>query len=243
MKEILGSAYNENEVEAKFNLQVLVVQQTLHMEQAPLFELPDDIKPISNSLLQKFRVYHPYLESRGISEATAHIYDIGYEDENKHIIFPIRDVYNRCIGVGRRSILQKEYFYPQNMVKPLYGVYELERPVRFLWVVEGPFNLWSLYEWDKQAVALLGTGTRLQYNQLLQIECDGYVLALDPDNAGRNGTYKLGEFLLYNNKKVFVADLPDGKDVNDLTRDEFENNLSVLDYGLWKNTYKSILSI
>jgi len=90
---------------------------------------------------------------------------------------------------------------------------------------------------------LLGTGTRLQYNQLLQIECDGYVLALDPDNAGRNGTYKLGEFLLYNNKKVFVADLPDGKDVNDLTRDEFENNLSVLDYGLWKNTYKSILSI
>lgn len=52
--------------------------------------------------------------------------------------------------------------------------------------VSGPFNLWSLTQWKRQGVALLGTGTQNQYKQLLELDCKNYILALDPDEAGRN---------------------------------------------------------
>ena len=120
------------------------------------------------------------------------------------------------------------------MVKPLYGIYELPRFIRYLWIVEGPFNLWSLRGWNKPGVALLGTGTESQYKQLLNVPCEGYVLALDPDEAGMKGTYKLGEFLLNNHKyNINVSLIPTGKDVNDLQEDEFKN-IQVVSYKQWK---------
>ena len=90
--------------------------------------------------------------------------------------------------------------------------------------MEGPFNLWSLYQWGKTGIALLGTGTEYQYKLLSQIKCKGYVLCLDPDSAGRNGTRKIIDYLLKHKKKnIFVTLMPEGKDVNDLTEDEFKN--------------------
>ena len=58
------------------------------------------------------------------------------------------------ICFGSRSIVGKEYKYPYKLEKPLYGVYELPIIYRNVWVVEGPFNLWSLYQYGKSAVAL-----------------------------------------------------------------------------------------
>ena len=108
------------------------------------------------------------------------------------------------------------------MIKPLYGLYEITFPINYLWVVEGPFNMWSLSQWGKKSVAMLGTGTTYQYEQFKDLQVDGFVLALDPDSAGRNGTKKLAEYLQSIGKtKLYVYDLPEGKDVNDLSEDEF----------------------
>lgn len=97
----------------------------------------------------------------------------------------------------------------------------------------GPFNIWSLAQWGKAAVGLLGTGTEYQYNQLLSIECKGYICSLDNDEAGIRGTKKLIKFLL-NHKKfnIFVALYPKNKDVNDLTQEEFKQ-IPVLTYKEW----------
>ena len=47
---------------------------------------------------------------------------------------------------------------------------------------------------------------------------------LDPDEAGRKGIYKLGNFLQDHRKNnINVALIPEGKDVNDLTY-EAENS-------------------
>lgn len=238
MQDLLGSAYNVVDVENKFNFMSLKLENVLDNKPKPLFVLPKKDSVVSNTIIKKFRVYHPYLKQRNISEETARKYDIGFDSKNQHITFPIKTIMGKCIGIGRRSILKKAYYYPPEMQKPLYGLFELEYPIRYLYIVEGPFNLWSLSEWGKKAVAMLGTGTVYQYEQLKDIKCDGYVLALDPDDAGRNGIKKLIKYLLDLGKtKIFVLDLPDGRDVNDLTRDEFKQT-NVLSYKEWQYKYK-----
>lgn len=241
LQKVLGSLYNEVEVESRFHLRQMAYQSILQEKPKPLFSLPKEVDMIPESLLKRFRgVYHPYLASRGINEETAKRYDIGYEDSNKHITFPIKDQQNRCVGIGRRSIIGKQYYYPQGMVKPLYGLYEITFPVRCLWVVEGPFNMWSLSQWGKNAVAMLGTGTSYQYEQFKDLQVDIFVLALDPDNAGRNGTKKLAEYLQnIGKRRIFVYDIPEGKDVNDLSYEEFRL-YNVLSYEEWTNKYKNL---
>lgn len=243
LQKILGALYDPVEVENKFHFNQMKVQSALQEEPKDLFELPVVNQYVSESMLRRFRGSYPlYLKNRGINEDTAKLYDIGYEDENKHITFPIKDMYGNCICVGRRSIIRKEYFYPPNVTKPLYGVYELEFPITYLWVVEGPFNLWSLTQWGKKAVAMLGTGSSYQYSQFKQIQSDGYVLALDPDDAGRHGTLKLAEYLQteLDKHKIFVCDLPNGKDINDLTQEEFKY-CEVLTLNEWYKKYKNLI--
>jgi len=239
IRKVLGNLYDWVEVENTFHFGRLYDTQFTSEQQKPLFELPNEVEYVRDNLLERFRgVYHSYLFNRGISEETALKFDIGYDSVNKHITFPIRDIYGKCLGVGRRTILGKQYIYPQGFTKPLYGVYELSFPLNYLWIVEGPFNLWSLNQWGKNAVALLGTGTAHQYEQLKDIKTDGYVLALDPDNAGRLGTMKLINYISgLKNTNIYVCDIPEGKDINDLNQDQFKC-CDCLYYTEWKNKYK-----
>lgn len=71
------------------------------------------------------------------------------------------------------------------------------------------------------AVALLGTGSKYQYEILRKTSIHNYILCLDGDDAGRKGTSR---FIKSMNSDVFVAvkQIPEGKDVNDLTKEEFE---------------------
>lgn len=237
VKRMLGPFYDENDVESRFNLRVLTAQfNIIKPKNEVLFQIPEKYKP-EEKLLRNYRFYHPYLASRSISDKTAIVYDIGYDSQNDQITFPLRDKYKNCLGIGRRNIKFKRYEYPKGMIKPLYGVYELPKFINYLWLVEGPFNLWSLYEWNKPGIALLGTGTERQYKELLNINCNGYVLALDPDDAGRKGIYKLGNYLLkYRKNNIYVALLPDGKDINDLNYDEFKQ-LQVISFKEWLKSY------
>ena len=87
-------------------------------------------------------------------------------------------------------------------------------------------------------MGLLGTGTDYQYNLLLKFKCNGYILCLDPDDAGRNGILKLGTLLFKKHKVVYVVDMPEGKDVNDLLKEQFDN-ITLLSFQEWKQRYKS----
>lgn len=233
IRDLLGDKYDASEIEERFNLSSIQAQFVAEQKKQPLFKIPNK-KIVKENILRKYRQYHPYLAERGITEEVANIYDLGYDQYNKQITFPIRDINKNCIGVGRRNVLYKRYVYPVGMIKPLYGIYELPRFIRYLWVVEGPFNLWSLRVWGKTGVALLGTGSDYQIKELLKVKCDGYVLALDPDDAGRNGTLKIGNYLMKNNRfNVYVSLIPTGKDINDLTYDEFKSTEAVK-FNQWK---------
>ena len=237
VKDLLGAMYDKDDIEERFGLTEGMLNAAVVKKQTNTIKLvvPKNER-IQESVLRGYRFYNEYLKNRGITEKTANVYDIGYDSINDQITFPIKDIYNKCIGIGRRAIKEKQYYYPSGMKKPLYGIYELPQIVRHLYCVEGPFNLWSLYQYRKTGVALLGTGSSSQYHDLLKIECKDYVLALDGDDAGRDGTYKLGTFLKANNKIVYVADVLDGKDINDMTEQQFRD-MAVLTFDEWRYKY------
>ncbi len=85
-------------------------------------------------------------------------------------------------------------------------------------------------------MALFGTGSKNQYDILNRSGIRKYILALDGDNAGRNGTKKLISNL--KNAIITILDVPNGKDVNDLTKEEFDS-LPRLSITEWENKYKS----
>ena len=85
---------------------------------------------------------------------------------------------------------------------------------------------------------MLGTGSSSQFQDLLKINCKDYVLALDGDNAGRSGIKKLGTFLVENNKQVYVADVPDNHDINDMTMEQFQY-MQILTFSEWTYKYKN----
>lgn len=139
VKFMLGSKYNEDEVEAKFGLATTIARETIIQSKEnryTKFKKPDKSNYVSEEILREYRIYHPYLASRGITQQTAAVYDIGYDSYNNHITFPIRNIMKQCTGLGRRAITQKQYIYPQGYEKPLYGVYELPFFYTHLWVVE-----------------------------------------------------------------------------------------------------------
>ena len=76
--------------------------------------------------------------------------------------------------------------------------------------------------YGKPAVALNGTGTPYQMKQLLELPCRKFILGLDPDDAGNRGREKIRKAI--GNKKIITElIIPKGKDINDLTEEEFNN--------------------
>lgn len=241
LKELLGNMYDKEEANNALGLDDYEFERTLN-NTLPLFTLPplQENKYVSRAELKQYDFYSDYVRSRGIPDNIADIYRIGYDTRTAEVTFPIRDKTGGTLAVGRRSVLNKRYEYPLGFTKPLYGVYELPTILSNIevWVVEGPFNLWSLRNYKEYGVALLGTGTRTQLEQLLTIDCKGFILALDGDAAGRKGNIKIANFLLKHRRKVKVACVPDNEDINSM-EDWMFHQMYRWDFRKWHNMIKS----
>ena len=239
LKDILGNLYDESEIESLFHLKVELAKSYFQpIQKEAIFDIPN-INLVNKVSYNKYSKLNKealeYLHNRNINDDIIKKYDLGYDNVNKHILFPIMDKNKNILALGRRSINNKIYRYPPNFIKPIYGIAQLEYPIRYLWICEGPFNVWTLSQYNKQAVGLLGTGTDTQRKQLLNIKCDGYVLALDPDEAGRKGKEKIINYLLENHRyNINICIFPIGKDVNNLNKEEF-SKLQVINYKTYLN--------
>ena len=192
---------------------------------------PDDDSNVivTDDELDSYRVYHPYMWKRKMNPEVVDIFDVGYDSKTDCLTFPVRDVHGKCLFVARRSVKTKYFHYPQGVDKPVYGVYELSQLEQFpdeIIIAESMINCITAWVYGKYAVALNGTGTKEQYEQLRKLPCRSYVLALDPDAAGEHGREKLRKALY--DKLVYEYIIPEGKDLNDLTKQEFDNLKKVL---------------
>ena len=192
------------------------------------------IKPatayVSEEELASYRFTVPYMYDRKLTDAIIERFDIGYDAAwiapgRKHatpcITFPVRDINGNTLFFCRRSIEGKFFNYPEGVVKPVYGLYELPDEIKSVVICESCFNALTSWVYGKPAVALMGTGNAYQIQQLKELGVRKFILAFDPDEAGARATAKLKRALRSAAIVWSYTGIPAGKDINDLTQDEY----------------------
>ena len=169
-----------------------------------------------------------YLQGRKLTHEICQEYLVGYKDDL--VVFPIRNLHGDIIFYVTRNVYKKEYTLSKD-IKPLYGLYELfkrRKNPSYCFIVESPINALTLSVWGFNAIALMGLGSSEQIEELFNLPIRTFILCFDGDEYGRKATKRLQESLL--NKHIKPVYMYEGKDVNDLSREEFstlllENNI------------------
>lgn len=181
----------------------------------------DNTRYIREQELDKYRYIHPYMYSRGLTDEIIERFDIGYDRELKEITFPVRDIEGRCVFVAGRSVERKFFRLPQGLNKPIYQGYRFTSGVyRTAYITESFLNCLTCWKYDKPAMAMIGTGNRKQYEILNKLPVREYILAFDPDEAGRKATERFRKNV--HGKIIKELVYPDNRDINDL-QEEFLN--------------------
>ena len=192
-----------------------------HNDRCGIDRVQDNRKIIIEEELDSYRYIHPYMYERGLTDEIIERFDIGYDRERKEITFPVKDIEGRCVFVAGRSVERKFFRLPQGLNKPLYQGYRfVDGSYRICYITESFLNCLTCWKYDKPAMAMIGTGNRKQYEILNKLPVREYILAFDPDEAGRKATERFRK----NVRGKIIKELvyPDNRDINDL-QEEFLN--------------------
>lgn len=171
----------------------------------------------------KCESFHPYMNKRKLNTEVCKKFKVMYEKSTNSLIFPVWDENGKLVSITRRNVSHKQFILESNKDKPVYLLnFIKEENTNTVYVCESQINALTLWGWGYKAVALFGTGSAHQYEILNNSEIKHYVLCLDGDEAGHKGTLR---FIKNIRKDVFIdiVKIPKGRDVNDLTKQEFEN--------------------
>jgi DNA primase len=192
----------------------------LTLEPISLSKSPTHI--LDESILASFENWHPYLAKRKLSQYVCNQFEIKYDPKTNCIVFPVRETNGKLAFLTRRSVVGKQFYIDKDIEKPVYLLnYIIKNNIQTVVVCESQINALTLWGWNIPAVALFGCKiTQYQLNQLNSSPIRHYILALDGDKPGWSGMYK---FINMIRKDVFVDVklIPRGKDVNDLTEEEY----------------------
>lgn len=208
----------------------IFVEKQTYLPEIQLTKQEDPV--LDESILMQFAYFHPYQFQRKLSEEVILKYKVGYDVQTDSITFPVWDEKNRLRFVTKRSVKGKQFFIPPGVKKPVYLLNFMIRENKdTVFVCESQINALYLNTLGYPAVALIGTGTKEQYEILNKCPIRHYILAFDGDPAGDKA---ITRFLTNIRKDVFVdiMVLPRGKDCNDLTGEEIANLPLVSQYTL-----------
>lgn len=176
---------------------------------------------IDESILEEYKYFHPYMFKRKLTEDVIRKFSIGFDIKTNSVTFPVWDEYNNLVTITRRSVEGKRFQLESDKDKPVYLLnFLLNDNVQTAYICESQINALTLQSYGLPGVALFGTGSQHQYNILNKSGIRNYVLCFDGDEAGRKGANRFKQNI---NKGCFIVDLniPYGKDVNDLSKDQF----------------------
>lgn len=176
---------------------------------------------ITEEELDKYKYIHPYMYERGLTDEIIERFDIGYDRERKEITFPVRDIEGRCIFIAGRSVERKFFRLPKGLDKPIYCADKFRvGTYRTAYITESFLNCLTCWKYDKPAMAMIGTGNKKQYEILNKLPVREYILAFDPDEAGRKATERFKKNV--HGKIIKELAYTDNRDINDL-QEEFLN--------------------
>lgn len=229
LKSMVGELYTSNMVSD--DLIPNDIMQQLNSKYAISYLksiLAPSISYVSEEELSSYRYTIKYMYDRGLTDDIIDRYDIGFDMNyippgRKHpvpcVTFPVRDHTGGTLFIARRSVEGKQFYLPQSIQKPVYGIYELPYGTSSVIVAESCFNALTAVKFGYPAVALFGTGTSYQVDQLRRLGVNEYILCLDGDEAGFNASLKLKK-KLQDVGMVWIIRMPDGKDLNDFKDDK-----------------------
>lgn len=176
---------------------------------------------LKESDLDAFQSWHPYLQKRKLSREVCKRYQVKYDPKTECIVFPVRDIKGKLSFLTRRSVNSKKFIIDKEADKDVYLLYDaIKNKSREVYVCESQINALTLESWGYKAVALFGTGSENQYNILKTSGILKYNLCFDGDSAGKSGITRFIKNM--NNVFITIIDIPINKDVNDLTKEEFD---------------------
>lgn len=178
-------------------------------------------KTLSESILDKFQSWHPYMQKRKLSREVCKKFDVKYDPVTECIVFPVRDINGKLKFLTRRSVNSKLFIIDENVEKEVYLLDNIiKNNIKEVYVCESQINALTLESWGYPAIALLGTGSDYQYELLSKSGILKYNLCFDGDEAGLKGVSRF----IKNMTKAFitVVSIPNKKDVNDLSKEEFD---------------------
>lgn len=178
--------------------------------------------PINNFVtedeLATYRYIHPYMYQRGLTDELIERFDVGYDNSTDELTFPVKDIRGNVVFIARRAVKTKRFHYPSTVVKPVYGANDvMGNSYRRVMICESVLNALTGWKYDVPAVALLGTGTALQYDILKKLPVRHYIIATDPDEAGDKAASKLVK-ALKGYKILSRLVIPKGEDINSLDK-------------------------
>lgn len=178
-------------------------------------------RKFDTTLLDNMQSWHPYMQKRQLSKEVCERFEVKYDPKTECIVFPVRDINGELSFLTRRSVKNKMFIIDANVNKDVYLLYDIiKNGLKKVYVAESQINALTLQSWNYPAIALFGTGTQYQYELLNKSGIIYYILCLDGDDAGDKGIRNF----IKNIKNAFIdiVQVPRGKDINDLTKEEFE---------------------
>lgn len=177
---------------------------------------PSNVSQVTLGELREYDYIHEYMFKRKLTDEIIEKFEVGYDPKIDAITFPVY-VNGVCQFVAKRRVKYKRFDMPELNPKPIYGLDYITSSEVI--VCESVIDALTCWVYGKQAVALFGTGSDYQLEMLNKIEQRKIILAFDGDEAGYKARKRAARFLT--NKIVSYYDLPKGKDINDLSKDEF----------------------
>jgi len=183
----------------------------------------DDTRYIDESILDKYKYIHPYLLKRNISPEVIKKFMVGWNEDTDSITFPVWDEHDNLVGITERSVKSKNFYIPEGIDLPIYLLnYVIKQNINEVYVVESQIDALTLWGFGYPSIALFGTGGKKSYNRLKKSGIRIYHLCLDGDLAGRHGILRFIKNMP-DDVVIDIIQLPQGKDVNDLSKAEFDN--------------------
>lgn len=226
LAELVAECFNEN---LDFGNEWLVarfgntfIQHQDHLEDIELDKKPN-YKYLSEDILKQYDYYHPYMFERKLTKNIVDRFRVGFDKDRNAITFPVWDDHDKLVMITARCVDSKKFYLEDDVNKPIYLYNFIKKEnIKTVYVTESQINALTLWSWGYPAIALFGTGSESQYDILRKSGIRSYILCFDGDEAGDKGTKR---FIKNMKKDVFISikQIPRQKDVNNLTKLEFDN--------------------
>lgn len=165
------------------------------------------VKQYTQNLLQSEEACR-YLHKRRIANWVLEAYELGFDPEDKTVLFPVRGMDGKVIFYKGRSIAGKHFYNAKEIDKTsvVFGLWEIlngsfswgtSDQIEEVWITESEIDALSLISYGVPAVAIMGSHiSEDQCKELERTPFRRFVLATDNDDAGRKGASQIKRLLI-----------------------------------------------